>query len=78
MKQTKEEQLDEEANYFAMHLLVPTSLLEKEMPAGYEIDLTDDKTLIDLAKKFAVPINVMAFRISEVLSKRRAIAKLSG
>jgi len=57
-----------EANYFAMHLLVPDEFLAREK---FLPDLADDKGLRQLADKFDVPLSVMAFRIGEyVLGKR--------
>jgi Zn-dependent peptidase ImmA (M78 family) len=56
-----------EANYFAAHLLVPTSLLKAEMalrPRGLDLSGPDD-TIAELAKKFDVSTNLMAFRLGE-------------
>ncbi len=58
---------DKEANYFAMHLLVPTSMLREELRKLGGIDLCDDngKALKSLAKTFGVSQAIIAFRIAE-------------
>lgn len=58
--------VEREANYFAMHLLVPSSLLRAELDKIGGIDLSaDDGTLKKLAKKFGVSEAVIAFRVGE-------------
>jgi Zn-dependent peptidase ImmA (M78 family) len=59
-------EMEVEANYFAMHLLVPTDALRREMDKIGGIDLSsDDGSLKKLAKKFGVSQAVIAFRIGE-------------
>lgn len=65
---TPEEEQNIEANYFAAHLLVPSSLLKKEMAKLKlkEIDLVDDDPRVDqLAKLFEVSRSLMLSRILE-------------
>lgn len=59
-----------EANIFAMYLLVPDTLLEKE-PL---IDLTDDNALARMAKRYKVPMGVMAARLGQFYEKRKTNA----
>lgn len=55
-----------EANYFAMHLLVPSVMLKKAVQDLGGIDLSANDGVIEkLAKQFKVSTNVMAFRIAE-------------
>lgn len=54
--------IENEANYFAMHLLVPTSMLLRECR---EVDLCDDTAIKKLARKFKVSETIMAFRLAE-------------
>ncbi len=56
-----------EANHFAMHLLVPDSLLEKEDLSN--IDFTDDKSIKTLANKFNVSMVVMTLRLVEFFKR---------
>lgn len=57
---------EREANYFAMHLLVPSNLLRAELAKIGGVDLSsDDGTLKRLAKKFGVSDAVIAYRIGE-------------
>lgn len=62
----KDTQQEQEANYFAMHLLVPSNQLRAELERIGGMDLSsDDGALKKLAKKFGVNEAVMAFRIGE-------------
>lgn len=57
---------EREANYFAMHLLVPSDMLRRELNRIGGVDLSsDDGTLKRLARKFGVSEAVIAFRIGE-------------
>lgn len=59
-----------EANYFAMCLLVPTGLLKEELAkTGGTFDLCDDDALKALAKKFGVSMMVMTIRLKEVIEE---------
>lgn len=64
---TAAEQNEKEANYFAMHLLVPTEMLRAELNNLGGIDVCDDRSgaLKKLAKRFGVSETIIAFRISE-------------
>ena len=63
MKQDK--QLEKEANYFAMCLLMPSHLIKQEV-AKLTFDLTSDDAIISLAKTFDVSITAMALRLSQL------------
>jgi Zn-dependent peptidase ImmA (M78 family) len=54
---------EEEANYFAMHLLIPEHLLAQDL--ARPIDLADDKAIRTLAKRYQVPLSVMVMRLIE-------------
>jgi Zn-dependent peptidase ImmA (M78 family) len=59
---------EQEANYFAMHLLVPTNLLRAEVRklGRSGVDLSgDDDLMKKLGKVFGVSANVIAFRLAE-------------
>lgn len=66
---THEDQMNVEANVFAMHLLVPDFLLAKEDLDS--LDWTDDRALKALARKFGVTLGVMFIRIAEYRKKQR-------
>lgn len=56
--------MEKEANYFAMCLLMPEEWLRKDMVG---LDITDDVAIARLAKKYKVPISVMAMRIGQLI-----------
>jgi Zn-dependent peptidase ImmA (M78 family) len=68
MRTTRGEE-EAEANAFAMYLLVPDGLLEKER---LDFDINDDKALKQLADKFRVPIFVMSIRLAQFSAKKKA------
>jgi Zn-dependent peptidase ImmA (M78 family) len=55
------ERMNDEANVFAMHLLMPSDLLRKHIKGHLAID--DDEQVAKLAAKFKVPHGVMALRL---------------
>lgn len=63
----REIETEKEANYFAMHLLVPTNLLRAELAKIGGFDLVDDRdgNLRKLARKFGVSETIIAFRVAE-------------
>ena len=63
-----DEQIEQEANYFAMHLLVPTDMLRAEVQKMGGVEIVDDSSgdLKKLAKRFGVSEAVIAFRLAEV------------
>lgn len=69
---TTAEQIEKEANYFAMHLLVPTEMLRDELRKLGGIDVCDDRSgaLKKLAKRFGVSETIVAFRIAEESNHR--------
>lgn len=69
MKARHDPQLEEEANLFAMLLLMPKVLLEREL-LNIKLDLGSDNGYKELAKKFDVPVNAMITRI-EILKTHK-------
>ncbi len=64
---TDAESEEQEANYFAMCLLMPESMVRKEVTKmGGRIDLCDDRVLMLLSKRFGVTVGLMAIRLSEL------------
>jgi Zn-dependent peptidase ImmA (M78 family) len=61
--------MDEEANIFAMHLLMPSDLLRKHIKGHLAID--DDEQVAKLAAKFKVPTGVMALRLGMLIQEGR-------
>ncbi|PYB70011.1 ImmA/IrrE family metallo-endopeptidase [Rhizobium wuzhouense] len=56
-----------EANHFAAELLMPKRILLKDL-ANKQIDLEEDEILLNLAKRYGVSQQAMAFRIANILS----------
>jgi Zn-dependent peptidase ImmA (M78 family) len=65
MSHIKNLQIEKEANYFAMCLLMPAHLVKQEV-AKLTIDLTDDTAIKSLAKTFDVSMTAMALRLSQL------------
>lgn len=63
--------MEEEANLFAMELLMPTKFLEAEIAKIGQIDIEDEKPMAALAKKFGVSRQVMLWRLAYYLSNKR-------
>jgi Zn-dependent peptidase ImmA (M78 family) len=60
------EEEESEANLFASYLLVPPSLLAKEVKKlGGSVDLVDGKTIEGLAEKFQVSIPYELHRLTK-------------
>lgn len=68
MAYTKEEcrHMEEEANYFAMCLLMPANMVKDEIKKYGNIDLGDDKFLKHMAKTFDVSTTAMALRLTHL------------
>ncbi|MBK7764388.1 MAG: ImmA/IrrE family metallo-endopeptidase [Bacteroidetes bacterium] len=62
---TGEQQKEIEANAFAAAILMPRHLLIKEIDNNH-LDLSDDKNLHLLAKKFNVSISAMTYRLNNL------------
>lgn len=58
-------QMEQEANFFASALLMPTNLLRKEVEKA-NLDLASDESIRALANKFQVSTTAMAIRISSL------------
>ncbi len=57
--------MDQEANYFAMCLLMPEQFVREELKKK-EFNLMDDKAITELAKRFQVPVTVMTVRLIQL------------
>ena len=58
--------MNDEANAFAMELLMPEHLLRADLQRIGGVDIEDDRTLNRLAKKYRVSMPVMAMRLMEL------------
>lgn len=56
---------DREANYFAMCLLMPESLLRKDLE-GVALDVCDDASIAKLARRYVVSIQLMTMRLTQL------------
>lgn len=54
---------EQEANAFAAALLMPKELIQKEVKNAKGFDLSDNSTIVELARKFEVSIPAMSYRI---------------
>jgi Zn-dependent peptidase ImmA (M78 family) len=54
---------EKEANLFAAELLIPVQFIQEELAAIEVLDLEDD-SIANLAKKYEVSTQAMAFRLS--------------
>lgn len=61
------EQMDAEANAFAMELLMPEFLLRPELEKIGGIDIENETAVRKLATKFKVSTQVMTLRIGQLL-----------
>lgn len=57
---------DQEANEFAMQLLVPDRLLREAVAKLGGVDPCDDANLVKLAKKFGVSLTIMGIRLGQI------------
>lgn len=60
-----------EANYFAMMLLMPDFLLEKEIARLGGISIDDDEKLKSLSKTFQVPMITVALRLGVYFKEKQ-------
>lgn len=64
--------MEDEANIFAMHLLIPTDLLRREIgKLKYPLAIEDDQAVAKRAGKFKVPTSVMALRLGMLMQDGR-------
>lgn len=59
-------EMDAEANYFAMCLLMPEDLLRREVQKLQPLDFSDDRKIKKLADKFKVPQACMLIRLGQI------------
>lgn len=59
--------MEEEANYFAMCLLMPEKLVKEEMALiNLDLDLADDTYIKELSKRFGVSQTAMMIRLVQL------------
>lgn len=58
------EQLDAEANAFAMELLMPSEWLLRDLKG---VDLFDEAKLAKIAKRYRVPVSLMMLHYGEII-----------
>lgn len=66
-----EREIEDEANEFAMHLLMPTEFLKAELAKLGGFDIEDEKAVQKLAKKFGVSQQIMTLRLGQLLGIAR-------
>lgn len=64
--------VDQEANDFALELLMPADWLLRD---AHGLDLTDDEGVAKLARKYKVPTAAMAYRLGELRAEQAASIK---
>lgn len=62
--------IEHEANIFAMELLMPTDFLLKDLKAMGGVDVSDDGDIAKLAKKYRVSQALMAIRIGQLVEMK--------
>ena len=63
------EVIEQEANYFAMCLLMPEDFVIAEMKKIGHFDIEDEIAIAKLAKKFRVSIPIMTIRLGQLMKK---------
>lgn len=58
--------IEQEANQFAMELLMPTAWLREDARKLGGIDIGDNKALDKLARRYGVSPELMAFRLGQL------------
>jgi Zn-dependent peptidase ImmA (M78 family) len=58
--------IEAEANYFAMCLLMPEDILRREIALIGPVSLVDDEQTAKLAKKFGVSITLLMYRLANL------------
>ncbi len=61
---------EEEANKFAYELLMPTRMIKSDIAKLDIFDMTDDKMLSKLAKRYGVSSMMMAIRLNQLFEKQ--------
>ncbi len=59
---SREERMEQEANYFAASILMPEILVRREVESLHK-DLHDEENLMELADRFQVSLPAMTFRL---------------
>lgn len=60
----QQDQMDREATAFAMELLMPTEFIRAELAKMPPLDIDDQRSIEQLAKKFKVSPQVMLLRLA--------------
>ena len=60
------EKMEDEATQFAMELLMPVDFVRAEVAKMKGRDIGNDEPIRELAKKFQVPMSIMAIRIGQL------------
>ena len=60
--------MDEEANAFAMELLMPEAWLRRDVAKMGGIDIEDDKKVKKLAERYRVSVQAMTLRLGQILA----------
>ena len=60
------ERIEDEANAFAMALLMPEKFVREAIAKAGGVDLSDDKAIEKLAREFRVSSAVMAYRLGQL------------
>lgn len=63
--------LDDQANQFAIALLMPESLLKADIQAMGGIDLVDDADAAKLARRYGVSIALLGYRLGQIDASKR-------
>jgi len=61
--------IEQEANLFAIELLMPTAFLKRDLKAMGGIDFSDDRQIDKLAKRYRVSTSMMAIRLGQLLNR---------
>lgn len=59
-------EMEAEATAFAMELLMPAAFLSEDIRKMGSVDISDEKSIAKLAKKYRVDAHIMALRIGEL------------
>ncbi len=60
---------ENEANYFAMCLLMPEEFVRAEVRKMGGFDIEDDRAMSALASKFGVSVTLMTLRLGQIMWK---------
>ena len=61
------EEMDAEANQFALALLMPAEMVRREVAKMKGFDICENSDIKKLADKFRVPVTAMAIRLGQLM-----------